>query len=87
MCVGVSADHKTASILVSNFADLPCRRSIRLQNLPGSRPSQAEAFAVDATHKLQPIDRTAWKGEDARLTLDMSGGAVYLVRLCTTLEK
>jgi hypothetical protein len=46
--------------------------------------AQAEVFAVDARHDLQAVGKTAWKKEDARLTLDMPGNAVYLVRLYTT---
>ena len=81
LCAGVSDDHKTASLLVSNYGPSPRKVTIRLQNLPVPLPTQAETLAVDAVHEFASLGKTTLSGKNCTLTLDLPGNAVYFVRL------
>jgi hypothetical protein len=80
LCSGVSDDRKTANILVSNFGETPRAVAIQLKNLPSST-TQAETFAVDATHEFTAIAKTTVNEKDSRLTLNLPSNTVYLIRL------
>jgi hypothetical protein len=82
MCAGLSEDHKTASILISNFNSAQGKIAVTLRNLPLPRPVRAETFAVDAAHEFASIGTTTLNANDAALTLDLPGNAVYFVKLC-----
>jgi hypothetical protein len=81
MCAGLSNDHTTASILISNYGPTESRLAIGLPNLPFSGRVQAETLAVDATHEFTRIGVAALEPGKARLTLSIPGYAVQFVRL------
>ncbi len=81
MCAGLSDDHKTASMLVSNCDTTPRKVTIQLQNLPLPQPVEAEMLAVDAAHELASTGKTILAAEQPALTLDLADNAVCLVRL------
>ena len=81
MCAGLSDDHTTASILISNYASTESPLAVSLQNLPLSGRVQAETLAVDATHEFTRIGAAVLEPGKPRLTLSLPGNAVYLVRL------
>lgn len=81
MCAGLSDDRKAASILVSNFGEVPQRVNVQLRNLTLPQPVQAETFAVDATHELASLGKNAVDLSESKLNLDLPAYSVYLVRL------
>ncbi|MEI7947593.1 MAG: hypothetical protein WCJ02_12910 [bacterium] len=78
---GISDDKKTAALLVSNYRCKQSQHSILLKNLPWSGKPRIEAWQIDATHELQPMDKVDFDPATSILKLDIPESTVLFIRL------
>lgn len=81
LCAGLSEDNKTATILASNFSDVPHQLPLTLKACPLPESVEAETFLIDAEHELASIAKTTLQPEALALALDIPANAVILVQL------